>query len=400
MNKKKVANYILYVLFTLMLALGVLLIILFLSKPSGINTELLKSSLKAEWTPILIAWFLIFLFFFFYVSVIFYKNLVRYRVSFVRLTDYWDRLSISIVYALIGVMVILILSKSSIIFTSGFGKIKGVEDTFIQLLGILLIMVTVILTAGSIFLFRRLQKIDRLEEHSKELRETTSISANLILSTLPPLGITIHVPHRLMHMLEEIDGLIRKSDYLRDYIEDEKNRGVGPRIQLAQAIYRYGRDEVNAIDILKDQVIKRTIDLETYLPAKLRLGIAYRQFGKYKEAYDTFGELKDESENYLYYNTLARIGLGFTKYAEFKDKVGWRSGVWGPPQNPLDEDTKMILIEAHKAFRELWNEGREHPLNKNAYVSDYLAKICYDLKTTKAYRRASYANQQLHRGSQ
>lgn len=392
-GSKKNQRVAISILLTLMLGVGILLLILFLSVPFGMKIEFLKAIQRVGTTPIVSMWVVLFFFFFFYFLYLFYKNLSKREIAFGKWGDFWDRLSISVLYALLGVMLFLILSKSLIIFNSGFGRIKDPNDTFIQLLGVLLMMVTVILTAGSIFLFRKLKKIDELEEYLKELRETTSISANLIMTTLPPLGVTIQVPNQSMRILTEIDSLIRRSHYLRDYVEDEKNIETGPRIQFARAIYGYGCDDEKCIDIFKEQVIKKKIDRETRLSAKLRLGIAYRQFGKLEEAYGTFEELREATTNYLYYNTFARIGLGFTRYMQYKDRVHWKSGGWGSPEARVDGQTRALLKEAYDSFKKLWDEGNLTSFSKNAYVSDYLAKTAYDMKAIGAWYHAGFRNE-------
>lgn len=344
-------------------------------------------------SPLLAILFGIFSFCLFLLLIWFLWSIHYSKIPFRRTIDYWEGFGFSIIYALVAVMLILILSKSLIIFNSGYYQVKK-DDAIIQIIGLLLMFITVLLTVGSFLIYRRMQIVDRLGEYTKELREAMGISANIVLSSLPPFGITINIPNRSMHILEEINNLILKNPYLKDYIEDKKNVDTGPKIQFAQAIYRYGGMDSKCIEIFKEQVIKRTIDREVLFQAKLRLGITYKQFGKYDEAYSLFEELEEETRVYPYYNTFAQIGLGFTRYAEYMEKVKFNSGVWGSPEGQLDNEIKKILIEAFNYFRKLWDSRENNPFNGIPYISDYLAKIAYDIKSIVEWENAGFENKE------
>jgi len=303
------------------------------------------------------------------------------KALFGKTKDNWDDFIDSIIHALVAVIILLILSKSLIIFNSGYSKIDE-KDTIIQIVGILLMFITILATVAYIWIGRVNKINNEIKGYMNELKNELGISTNIILKTLPPFGITIQIPNKSMKMLEEIDNLILQNPHLEDYIYDKKNIDVGPKIQYARALYKYGQLDLSCIDILESHVINKTIDRDVLFQAKIRLGIAYRQFGKYKKTYELFKELEEESRNYPYYNTYAKISMGFTKYTEYMEKIGFKNAIWGSQPDNLNINHEKIkpLIDAFNHFKSLWVERKYRQFNEIPYISDYLAKTAFDIK--------------------
>jgi len=245
-------------------------------------------------------------------------------------------------------------------------------DYYVEVLGVLFTLIALGGGFATYLIQSRIQHVDRLQDMLNETKGIISTVVEMIITNLPTVTETQHIPLNSRYVLAEIDLLLKSSPHLLKFLEDEPEKWA--KVWLARGVFLYTNGRSESIDVFeKIKKMKnqgKTIDDDTYGTALWRLGIAYRQFGMFKQSREIFQEVK-ENQPIEEYKKYGMIGEALTNLAELRN--AGISKFWGL-QGKMSQNLEQHLKDSMKSLADLWRNG-----HRDLFVSWYLITLAYEL---------------------
>ena len=256
------------------------------------------------------------------------------------------------------------------------GRAADLADTevpqlVLKQISVLIAMIGVGFAAIYFNITTRLKKIETIEEIHRNAIGLTGILVESIIYELPPLSYTQHIPFEQFKIFKKIQHVLKLSDRFNGVSEANSKVLVGYAQYFVRGIICFCIGEYNnTIDSLL-QAAKTADSADMKVQALWRLGIAYRQTKRFREARDLFEELeKDKGGNHCGTWGLALKGQILTDYAEYKSANNYQISVWGNSANRRD-----LLESAEEHIDVLCSQG----FLDTQFVSFYGALIKIEL---------------------
>ena len=191
------------------------------------------------------------------------------------------------------------------------GNILSKTSILLTLFSVVVVVFTVIL---AFFGIKWITEITKLHKEVEGIKKIKLDAARLTYASLPELNQHQVIPERYSALLSQLHDLVNNPDY-KEIID--KNPDC-EELRFLDALYFLSRSDYNpAKRLLENMEKKYTLDPDLRGEINFRLGIAYRQEGKFKDSYDKFSELKG---NRKIYSSFSQAVTMFA-HLQYKDNI-------------------------------------------------------------------------------
>ncbi len=251
-----------------------------------------------------------------------------------------------------------------------------------RMLSLMEVLAAVLTIAGAILVFivrRKVNDVEKLTGQIESLNQSLIISTELILLRLPDFTETQHIPMEVVKMLREIERLVFRNSEIQNTLE---RQGNGSRLDLAMGVYLFSQKDNICRKYFAKVKKNQLAEMNIRMCARIRLGIAYRQYKNYVQSKNEFEDIINETSIGEYFNEVAQIGKSITLIAMGKTEDAYNElkSLWNNKE--ISSGTKVFagfyylrsLIKEKSSYEII--RGEEEKLKEiNEFMEEKIIKI-------------------------
>ena len=260
--------------------------------------------------------------------------------------------------------------------------LQSFEGSQGRMLSLMEVLAAVLTIAGAILVFivrRKVKDVEKLTTQIESLNQSLIISTELILLRLPDFTETQHIPMEVVKMLREIERLVFRNFDIQNTLA---RQGNGARLDLAMGVYLFSQRDNICREYFEKVKKNQLAEMNIRMCARIRLGIAYRQFKNYVQSKNEFEDIINETSIGEYYNEVAQIGKSITLIAMGKSEDAYNelTSLWNSKE--ISSGTKVFagfyylrsLIKENGNYEIIRGE-KEKLKEINEFIEEKIIKI-------------------------